>query len=118
MRAAYPNRKTPESIHASMIPTACTLDEVATHNRVDPYWDQLWVPGSQANWTTAFAERYRRQHGNTPGVPPRLLMNDEQHGQSCTPTGLLRQSSWRRLLGTSVSWTTGQRHWQHLSQQT
>lgn len=96
MRAAYPNRKTPESIHASMIPTACTVDEVATHNRVDPYWDQLWVPGSQANWTTAFAERYRRQHGTTPGVPPRLLMDDDEYFRLLTTNRgrSYRQAAW------------------------
>jgi hypothetical protein len=96
MSAAHPNRKTPESIHASMIPTACTLDQVATHNRVDPYWDELWVPGSQANWTTAFAERYRRQHGATPGVPPRLLMEEDEHLRLLTTNRgrITRQNAW------------------------
>lgn len=75
----HPRRKTPESIHAAMLPSACTLDGVSTAQRVDPYWDELWVPGSQANWTTAYAERYYRDHGGAPGVPPRLLMEQDEY---------------------------------------
>ncbi|MDQ0863498.1 hypothetical protein [Arthrobacter globiformis] len=96
MNAQHPRRKTPESIHASMLPSACTLDAVSTAQRVDPYWDELWVPGSQANWTTAYGERYRRDHGAAPGVPPRLLMDDGEHLRLLTANRgrIARQNAW------------------------
>ncbi|HEX9225148.1 MAG TPA: hypothetical protein VF885_00655 [Arthrobacter sp.] len=59
-------RRNTEGIHASMLPSACTIDEVATHNRADPYWDQLWAPGSQAVWATAAMERVRVDAGTGP----------------------------------------------------
>ncbi|MEO5315815.1 hypothetical protein PV772_17135 [Pseudarthrobacter sp. CC12] len=96
MSAQHPRRKTPESIHAAMLPSACTLDGVSTAQRVDPYWDELWVPGSQANWTTAYAERYYRDHGGAPGVPPRLLMEQDEYLPLLTTNRgrVKRQNAW------------------------
>ncbi|MEC5193210.1 MULTISPECIES: hypothetical protein [unclassified Arthrobacter] len=96
MSAQYPRRKTPESIHASMLPSVCALDAVSTGQRVDPYWDELWVPGSMANWTTAYGERYRRDHGAAPGVPPRLLMEEDEHLRLLTTNRgrVTRQNAW------------------------
>ncbi len=96
MSAQHPRRKTPESIHAAMLPSACTLDAVSTAQRVDPYWDELWVPGSQANWTTAHAERYYRDHGAAPGVPQRLLMEQDEYLPLLTTNRgrVNRQNAW------------------------
>lgn len=79
-----------------MLPSACTLDAVSTAHRVDPYWDELWVPGSQANWITAYGERYRRDRGFAPGVPPRLLMEEDEHLRFLTTNRgrIARQNAW------------------------
>jgi hypothetical protein len=79
-----------------MLPSACTLDTVSTAQRVDPYWDELWAPGSMANWTTAYGERYRRDHGAAPSVPPRLLMEEDEHLHLLTTNRgrVTRQNAW------------------------
>ncbi len=96
MSAQHPRRKTPESIHAAMLPSACSLDAVSTPQRVDPYWDEFWARGSQANWTTADGERYRRERGGSPGVPPRLLMEEDEYLSLLTTNRdrVSRQNAW------------------------
>lgn len=57
MSVAPARKPATEGIHTSLLPSACTVDSVATHNRVDPYWDKLWAPGSVAVWSTGSMER-------------------------------------------------------------
>ncbi len=40
-----------DAVHANLIPSACPDPELATPGRMDPYWDRLWAPGSQAAWS-------------------------------------------------------------------
>ena len=68
MVAVAPERRIVEDgIHAEMMPTANPDDDLAMHNRRDPYWDRLWAPGSQANWMTGAIARYEKAEGINAG---------------------------------------------------
>lgn len=41
-------RRDNEGLHASLLPSACTVDEVATHNRADPYCAHPFTTHSDA----------------------------------------------------------------------
>lgn len=61
--SSTPRRREVEGIPASLIPSACPDEEVSTPNRLDPYWDRLWAPGSQALWSTGSMTRHRAETG-------------------------------------------------------
>lgn len=65
------------TIHASAVRSACTNADVAAHNRHDPYWGQLWAPGSQALWFTNAMAR-RRSEGHARTVNKKLLPDDDE----------------------------------------
>jgi hypothetical protein len=94
---------TAEGIHTSLLPSACTVDEVAAHHRADPYWDRLWAPGSQAIWTTGQMERTRTDITGGPA-------NTRFRMPAAEATRLLTINKGRaaRLAGWSVvdSWRT------------
>lgn len=50
-----------QAVHASKVPTRNGLPETGTAMRRDPYWDQLWAPGSQAMWNTHEVMRSREE---------------------------------------------------------
>lgn len=50
-------------IHAEMFHTANPYDNLAAHNRIDPYWDPLWAPGSTSLWATGDMARARKEQG-------------------------------------------------------
>lgn len=58
-----PTRRTVEGVHAELIPSACPDDDLSTPGRLDPYWDRLWAPGSQALWSTGPMVRHRAATG-------------------------------------------------------
>lgn len=61
--AAPARRAVDEAIHTAMLDSACPDPDLATPSRADPYWDELWAPGSTALWSTARTARRRRAHG-------------------------------------------------------
>lgn len=108
------HRHSTEGIHASMLPSACTVDDVATHNRVDPYWDRLWAPGSQAVWTTGQLERTRADigagHTNSRHRMPqaeamRLLTTNK--GRAARLAGWSVVDSWRTVSAEQMAAFTG-----------
>ena len=72
-----PRRAAADAVHASLVPSACPDDELATHSRRDPYWDRLWAPGSQALWSSRplLEERKREKPAS---VNARYLMDEAE----------------------------------------
>lgn len=64
------------AFHAEMIPSSCPDDDLAMHNRVDPYWDPLWAPGSTSLWATGNLVRARKEQG-LGRTRVRKVMSDE-----------------------------------------
>lgn len=109
-----PARRTGEGVHASLLPSACTVDSAATHNRVDPYWDQLWAPGSQANWTTSAAERILAASGSANANRRYMLSDDEamrtmraNKGRAVRLGALSVIDSWRTATAEQAAAFTG-----------
>lgn len=74
--SATPRRRDAEGIPADLFPSACPDDDLATPNRLDPYWDRLWAPGSQALWSTGAMTRQRASTGGR--VNQRHMMSEEE----------------------------------------
>ena len=74
--SSTPRRREVEGIPASLIPSACPDEELSTPNRLDPYWDRLWAPGSQALWSTGSMARHRSATGQR--VNSRHLIPEEE----------------------------------------
>lgn len=107
-------RRNTEGVHASMLPSACTVDDVATHNRLDPYWDALWVPGSQAAWATGSMERARLAYGAGPvhsrhHMPTAEAMSllTSNHGRAARLAGWSVVDSWRTVSAEQMAAFTG-----------
>jgi hypothetical protein len=99
--------------HASSVPSACTTAEVACHNRQDPYWGQLWAPGSQAFW---FTQAMARRRSETVGAVNKKLLPDENTAlrQLTSPRGRAERlaawavlDSWRTATAEQVAAFTG-----------
>lgn len=107
-------RATSDSIHADILPSACTVDSLATHNRTDPYWDSIWAPGSQAHWATSDQERARAA-GSSKSVNQRFLMDNDEAVRVLTSNrfraerlaGWSAIDSWRTLTAEQVAALTG-----------
>lgn len=76
MNAVYPFRKTPDSLHASMLPSPC-LDEVSMAHRHDPYWDELWPWNSSASWSMGYTERWHHEK-NGRRVNAKFLLEEKE----------------------------------------
>ncbi|EMY33552.1 hypothetical protein D477_014161 [Arthrobacter crystallopoietes BAB-32] len=113
-----PYRREPEGVvEAELIPSACTDDSVAAHNRRDPYWDQLWAPGSQAVWATAAMARTRGEHGTGKVRAEFLLDQGEALERLLTGRGWKEKlacwaalDSWRTLTAEQMAAVTGHRN--------
>jgi hypothetical protein len=102
-----------DSAHASAVPSACTNPDVTTPNRQDPYWGQLWAPGSQALWFTGTMARQRSEKIST--VNKRLLPAEEEALRLLTaPRGRAERlgawgvlDSWRTASAEQIAAFTG-----------
>lgn len=108
------HRHNTEGIHASMLPSACTVDEVATHNRLDPYWDKLWAPGSQAVWTTGALERTHTDIGagqvnsrHRMPQPEAMRLLTTNQGRAARLAGWSVVDSWRTVSAEQMAAFTG-----------
>lgn len=92
-----------DAVHAELLDSACTLQDLAMPSRRDPYWDRLWSPGSQALWTDGEMSRHHRLAGLT-RVNNRLMMNHEEALRLLTSNRgrAERQGLW----GVVDSWRT------------
>lgn len=72
-----PRRTKADAVHASLVPSACPDDELATHSRRDPYWDRLWAPGSQAMWSNRPLLQQRKE-AKPSSVNARYLMDEDE----------------------------------------
>ncbi|MBT8162553.1 MULTISPECIES: hypothetical protein [Arthrobacter] len=118
MVAVAPERRIIEDgIHAEMMPSANPDDDLAMHNRRDPYWDRLWAPGSQANWVTGPMARHHKKEGLSP-VNAKLLLNEDEALRIATSNrgrterlaawGVL--DSWRTVSAEQLAALTGCRY--------
>lgn len=109
-------RETSERLHGSLLQSACTSDDVAMHNRLDPYWDSLWAPGSQATWVTIQMARTQRHAGrriNAKYVVEqeealRLLTSNRRRAERLASWGVL--DSWSAVTAEQLAALTGSRH--------
>lgn len=105
-----------EAVAASMIPSACPDDELATHSRHDPYWDRLWAPGSQALWATGHMARQRKREG-LGRVNVRHLLGEAEsrrlltanRGRANRLAGWAVIDSWRTASAEQLAAITGSR---------
>lgn len=101
---AVPGRRNGgESLHAELLTSNCTNDDLATHSRHDPYWEQLWAPGAQALWANGKLSRnYKDQVGGR--VNNRLFLEREEAERIITSNRgrADRQGLW----GVVDSWRT------------
>ena len=90
--------------------------------RRDPYWDQLWAPGSQANWGTSQGMR-ARQSIDGDRVNKRFLLDEKtallqlsgntRRQERMNLSNLMRHTMenstrmivWLRCATNSISWT-------------
>lgn len=92
-----------DAVHAELVPSACTDDELAMHSRRDPYWEQLWAPGSQALWANgSMSRKFSREHGGR--VNNRLLMEEREAMRYLTSN--LSRAQRQALWGVVDSWRT------------
>lgn len=118
MVTVAPERRIVEdSIHAEMMPTANPDDDLALHNRRDPYWDRLWAPGSQANWMTGAIARYEKEEGINsgnaklnldPDEATRILTANRGRTDRLAAWGVL--DSWRTVSSEQLAAFTGCRY--------
>lgn len=47
-----PARREQVGWHSDNVPTCNPIQRLGLSSRLDPYWEQLWAPGSQAVWST------------------------------------------------------------------
>lgn len=92
-----------EAVHASKVPTRNGCAETTTAMRRDPYWDRLWAPGSQANWTTSQVMRTRQQIDGD-RVNKKFLLDEET--ALAHLTGNTRRQERMNLWGVLDSWRT------------
>lgn len=96
-------RRISDAFHAEMMPSANPDEDLAMHNRADPYWDRLWAPGSQANWMTGAITRYHRDEGISQGNAKLNLDRDEALRILTSNRGRIdRLAAW----GVLDSWRT------------
>lgn len=118
MVAVTPERRAvAEGIHAEMMPSANPVEDLAMHNRRDPYWDRLWAPGSQANWVTGPMARHHKKEGLSP-VNAKLLLDEDDalriiasnrgRTERLAAWGVL--DSWRTASAEQVAAFTGCRY--------
>lgn len=114
MSAVPAKKPAAEAIPAAFLPSACPVDEVATHNRIDPYWDKLWAPGSQAVWSTSSTERALAETGSSKTNSDFLLPEAEAmrlltaaKGRSERLAGWSAIDSWRTLSAEQAAAITG-----------
>lgn len=107
-------RPTAEGLHASLLPSACTVDEVAAHHRADPYWDRLWAPGSQAVWATGSMERTRVDiHGGPTNARHRMPREEAMRlltinqGRAARLAAWSVVDSWRTVSAEQMAAFTG-----------
>ncbi len=109
-----PSRTTSSSVHASLVPSACPNDELATHSRRDPYWDRLWAPGSQATWSNRPLLQQRKE-ANPSSVNARYLMDEHEAMRLLTINRGRRErlaawgviDSWRTVSAEQLAAMTG-----------
>lgn len=86
-------------------------------NRIDPYWDRLWMPGSQAVWLNALGYA-REKWGAAPRTHPHVTHLPEAHLDITTwlerparrgtrLAALSAIDSWRTITGEQVCAITG-----------
>lgn len=106
-----------DGIHAEMMPSANPDDDLAMHNRRDPYWDRLWAPGSQANWMTGAIARYEKAEGINrgnaklnlePEAALRTLTSNRGRTDRLGAWGVL--DSWRTVSSEQLAAFTGCRY--------
>ncbi|WP_377085725.1 hypothetical protein [Pseudarthrobacter oxydans] len=105
-----------DSVHASLIPSACPDDELATHSRRDPYWDRLWAPGSQATWSNRPLLQQRKE-AKPSSVNARYLMDENEALRLLTINQGRRErlaawgaiDSWRTVSAEQLAAITGSR---------
>lgn len=117
MSAVPVRRAAAEIVDADLLLSACTVDDVATPNRNDPYWDQLWAPGSQALWSTGRMARSRRSLGLGRVRVRELLARDEAlrmltsgRGRAERLAGWAVMDSWRTVTAEQLAAFTGSVH--------
>lgn len=92
-----PQHRKPEGFTADILPSMNPSELTGIAQRSDPYWDQLWAPGSQGVWSTATMLRTRKELGHT--VNKRLTPSpDEAIAALSQPTGWNdRLAGWATL---------------------
>ncbi|MGO4230462.1 hypothetical protein AB4Y72_16560 [Arthrobacter sp. YAF34] len=117
MVSALNRRLARETVHSSLLPSACSVEEVAMHNRLDPYWDQLWAPGSQASWASIRTARTHKNNGwgrvNAKLLPnhkeaTRLLTSNRRRADRLATWGVL--NSWTAVSAEQLAAFTGSRY--------
>ncbi|GGG68065.1 hypothetical protein GCM10011374_35450 [Kocuria dechangensis] len=75
--------------------------------RVDPYWDRLWLPGSQAVWSTAFDETGTSELDEDAGAAAAatLFSSVARRGSRIAALGVL--DSWRTVTAQQLCAFTG-----------
>lgn len=109
-------RAAAEGFHAEMMPSANPHDDLAMHNRADPYWDELWAPGSQALWSTGHAVRQRQLRGQVSKRARRIMAEAEamrlltvNRGRADRHSTWAALQSWRTLTAEQLAALSGSR---------
>lgn len=106
-----------DAFHAAMIPSSCPDDDLAMHNRIDPYWDPLWAPGSTSLWATGNLVRARMEQGlgrtRVRKVMPdeeamRILTSNRGRADRHAAWGVLQ--SWRTTSAEQLAALSGSRY--------
>lgn len=118
MVIATPKRQViKDAFHAEMIPSSCPDDDLAMHNRIDPYWDPLWAPGSTSLWATGNLVRARKEQGlgrtRVRKVMPdedamRVLTSNRGRTERHAAWGVLQ--SWRTASAEQLAALSGSRY--------
>lgn len=96
-------KDTRAAVRLETVPSACPVDAVRAHHRVDPFWESLWSAGSQASWVSE--EMAHRQVSAGLGRLPDYL--DQEPADAWRKTLIPKRFQERLdILGVLDSWRT------------
>lgn len=100
-----------------MMPSANPDDDLAMHNRIDPYWDSLWAPGSTSLWATGNLVRARKEEELGRTRVRRMLTQEEamvvltaNRGRADRHAAWGCLQSWRTMSAEQLAAFTGSRY--------
>ncbi|QYF91430.1 hypothetical protein KY499_09250 [Arthrobacter sp. PAMC25284] len=116
-RPSPKRRAVRDAIHTSLLGSACPDESLATYSRADPYWDEMWAPGSQSLWSTGHSARQRQLNGAGRKRTRRIMDRDEalrvltgNRGRIDRHTSWGVLQSWRTVTAEQLAAFTGSRY--------